>query len=355
MRDHGRVSCKVWASEDFQALSEDGRLLWLYELTSPYSNMAGVYRLTNGILLDDLGWGIERVSKGLGELDQCGFSTRCPRTFWLIIHKYLEWNPIKGPKQHEGLVKVVKTLPRGAAISEACWKAIELYVQDLEPERLLAIRTHLEPKSDHHTLPLALGIPNPIGRVPIPVAVSGAVAGSGIKAGDGPSGASPPPAEAERQNAGQALAAAAFNAYADAFAKRHKTRPDQNAKVRGIFRDLVKRVGDAASIVAAHFVTMDRKTYIDAMHAPGLLIRDCEQIHADWRSKKFPDLNLTEWWTSEKGIRLKGRELKVESVDGDTMTQFTARVFLAAGEGKHLEKVPAPVQGWMNAFRQEAA
>lgn len=346
MRERAFVICGIWASEDFQALGTEARLLAFYQLTSPYSNMAGVYRLTNGMVMDDLKWSSDTLSNGLRELHHRGFSTRCARTSWLIIHNYLKWNLVKGPKQCEGLVKVVRTLPRGAAISEAVWKAITQFVHDLSPEQLLAVKTHLEPKTDANTLPLALTFD----RVPHTPSIQGEGEGEGsekVKAGPPPS-AKPPREEGEKTTA-----ALAFDQYASAFGKRYKTQPLVNAKVRGQFTELVKRVGEAAPHVAAFYVSMDRKVYADSTHSVDLLVRDVEGIHAQWRAKNFPDLSLGDWWKTDQGIKARGKALGVRGEENDTWNMYVARVYLAAGEGDHLTKADPGVRQWMETFRQE--
>jgi hypothetical protein len=351
VREYGRIATAFWSDELIKPLPDEWKLFAAYLLTNAHSTMLGAYRLPNGYASDDLGedkWTFDRVSEGFRVMDGMGFATRCVRTQFVIVHKYLKLNPVKGPKQREGLVKVVRSIPRGTSIGLHVFNAISTYVDGLEPERLLAIKTHLDPKSDTQTIPLALGTP----ALPIAGAVTGAVAGTGEKAGAGPSGSVPPPAGKE---APKTPAAIAFDAYATAFGKRYKTAPIQNAKVRALFKQLVERVGEAASHVAAFFVSMDRDVYVKAMHAVDLLVRDAEGVHAAWRAKSFPDLTLADWWTTTPGVKAKGKSLGVKGVDGDTWNMFVARVFLAAGDGPHLDKVDSGIRHWMEILGQEHA
>lgn len=111
MRDYGKVFCDIWASEDFRSLSEDGRALVLYLLTCQHCTAVGAFRLPDGYAMEDLQWVSERVSKGFVELSRKGFATRDERSKWVVIHKYLEWNPIENPNQAKSVAKLVAQVP----------------------------------------------------------------------------------------------------------------------------------------------------------------------------------------------------------------------------------------------------
>lgn len=111
MRDYGRVHTAFWTSADIQALSDDGRLLALYLLTSQHSTIAGAYRLPDAYVSDDLGWPSERVSNGLHELIRRGFLTRCDASKWLFLRKFLVWNPPEGPNQWKAVRKIAESIP----------------------------------------------------------------------------------------------------------------------------------------------------------------------------------------------------------------------------------------------------
>lgn len=111
MRDYGRVHTAFWTSADIQALSDDGRMLALYLLTSPHSTIAGVFRLPDAYVSDDLGWAFERVSNGLQELTGRGFVTLCRASKWVFLRKFLVWNPPEGPNQWKAVRKIAESIP----------------------------------------------------------------------------------------------------------------------------------------------------------------------------------------------------------------------------------------------------
>lgn len=117
MRDYGKVHSSFWSSQTISALSEDGRMLALYLMTSPHTTITGTFRLPDGYAREDLGWSSQRVAEGFEELFRNGFANRCETTKWVWICKHLEWNPPENPNQRKSAVKVVASIP-----DECCWK-----------------------------------------------------------------------------------------------------------------------------------------------------------------------------------------------------------------------------------------
>lgn len=117
MRDYGKVHTSFWSSSTVSSMSEDGRMLALYLLTSPHSNITGVFRLPDGYAMEDLNWTPERVSKGFLELFRKGFANRCETTKWVWISKHLEWNQPENPNQRKAAKKIALSIP-----DECVWK-----------------------------------------------------------------------------------------------------------------------------------------------------------------------------------------------------------------------------------------
>ncbi|MFY1884157.1 hypothetical protein ACOTCJ_11695 [Achromobacter xylosoxidans] len=117
MRDYGKVHTSFWSSATVSSMSEDGRMLALYLLTSPHSNITGVFRLPDGYAMEDLNWTPERVSKGFAELFRKGFANRCETTKWVWISKHLEWNQPENPNQRKAAKKIAVSIP-----DECGWK-----------------------------------------------------------------------------------------------------------------------------------------------------------------------------------------------------------------------------------------
>ena len=56
MRIYGAVQVCFWANAETQYLSDQGKLLAIYLLTGPHSNMIGCFRLPDGYITEDLRW-----------------------------------------------------------------------------------------------------------------------------------------------------------------------------------------------------------------------------------------------------------------------------------------------------------
>jgi len=117
MRDYGKVHTSFWSSDTIRALSDDGRMLALYLMTSPHTTLTGTFRLPDGYASEDLGWTPARVAKGFGELFANGFANRCETTKWVWIIKHLDWNPPENPNQRKAAAKMAGTIP-----SQCSWK-----------------------------------------------------------------------------------------------------------------------------------------------------------------------------------------------------------------------------------------
>lgn len=118
MRDYGRVYSKFWTSKDIQDLNDDGRLLALYLLSGPHGTIAGVCRLPDGYVCEDLKWSPKRVSKGFFELFRKGFAKRCETTDWVWICRFLTWNTPENPNQWKAARKIAYSVP-----TECSWIA----------------------------------------------------------------------------------------------------------------------------------------------------------------------------------------------------------------------------------------
>ncbi len=116
MRDYGKVHTSFWTSETTRSLSDDGRALALYLLTSAHSTISGVFRLPDGYVCEDMQWTSERVAEGFRNLASKGFANRCETSKWVWIRKFIEWNPPENPNQRKGAIKSAMLAPK-----DCCW------------------------------------------------------------------------------------------------------------------------------------------------------------------------------------------------------------------------------------------
>lgn len=98
-------------------MSEDGRALALYLLTCPHNTIAGICRLPDGYVCDDMQWSVQRVSEGFAELLRNGFANRCETTKWAWVIKHFEWNEPENPNQRKSALKIFNQVP-----SDCVWR-----------------------------------------------------------------------------------------------------------------------------------------------------------------------------------------------------------------------------------------
>lgn len=111
MREYGSVQTQFWSDLALQNLSTHAKLLAVYLLTGPHTNMLGCFRLPIGYVAEDLKWNGEAVYNAFSELDHIKFLIRDPESNWILINNFLDWNPIENPNQGKSLSKLFKRVP----------------------------------------------------------------------------------------------------------------------------------------------------------------------------------------------------------------------------------------------------
>jgi hypothetical protein len=109
---YSKVFVKIWHSKDFRMLSEEGKMLFLYLLTSPHRNMGGLYYLPLPYLCFDVGLDEERVSKAFEELTDKDMALYDYNTQVVLIKKWFCYNPIENENQAKGLNKQLAEIPK---------------------------------------------------------------------------------------------------------------------------------------------------------------------------------------------------------------------------------------------------
>jgi hypothetical protein len=113
---YGRIHINYWTSPDIIGLSPETKLIGAYILTCPHGNMIGCFRLPIAYVVDDLAMGYEAVSEGFRNLCDKGFVTHDSAVSWLLISKFLKWNPIDNPNQGKAAAKQVDAVPRNSSV-----------------------------------------------------------------------------------------------------------------------------------------------------------------------------------------------------------------------------------------------
>lgn len=94
MRDYAKISPKFWTGETGQELAKRGPealVVALYLMTSPHSNMLGIYRLPVLYMSEETGLSPEGATKGLQDCMEAGFCDYDPQTKIVWVIEMARW------------------------------------------------------------------------------------------------------------------------------------------------------------------------------------------------------------------------------------------------------------------------
>lgn len=110
MREYGSVSPMFWIGKTGKQLRGNPELqvLALYLLTSPHSNMIGVYHVPVMYIGHETGLGLEAASKGLQSLSEADFCTYCPDTETVWVHEFAKYQVGEELKETDNRCKAIQ-------------------------------------------------------------------------------------------------------------------------------------------------------------------------------------------------------------------------------------------------------
>jgi len=179
MRDYGKVHTSFWGSKSIRAMSEDARTLAMYLLTCPHGTIAGVFRLPDGYVCEDIQWDADRVDRTLDELFENGFATRCKETKWVFVHKHMEWNPPENPNQIKSAAKVAQQIPDTCSWKSAFFDQFGAYL-GLAKQSKIEKKKPLRNPSETVQVTVKETVSEPI-TITITEAITEAITGTGDK------------------------------------------------------------------------------------------------------------------------------------------------------------------------------
>lgn len=112
MRQYGSIQTKFWSSTDIYHVSDQAKLLALYLLCSPHSNMLGCFRLPIAYVAEDLNWDCETATRAINELANLNFLTYETSCSWVQITNFLKYHPIENPNQGKSIAKLYNEVPK---------------------------------------------------------------------------------------------------------------------------------------------------------------------------------------------------------------------------------------------------
>jgi hypothetical protein len=270
MREYGKIHSSFWTSQDIRALSDDGRTLAAYLLTSPHSNMLGCFRVPVAYVAEDLGWGMERVQEGFGELTSNHFATFNEGSKWVVIHKFLKWNQPENPNVVRAAEKLFDQIPTSSGVKSILAWAVAEFEPRFSAEKLTLCEPFANP---FDSSPKAYRKPEPEPE-PLPEP-------------EPEPQPEPTPLRLAKNPASAPETAGLWDSYSTAYQSRYGAPPVRNAKVNGQLSNLIKRLGsDEAPGVAAWYVASNNRYYVQKRHAVDCLLADAEGLRTEWATRR---------------------------------------------------------------------
>src|SRR3954447_2562963 len=100
--DFAQVRNRFWIDEKVRTWSDDAKLLALYVLTGPHTELEGIFRLPHAYMIDDLRWPSERLGAALAELQDAGFVKYDDDAQVIFVCHALRYHEPQGPKAVTG-------------------------------------------------------------------------------------------------------------------------------------------------------------------------------------------------------------------------------------------------------------
>lgn len=107
-----RIHTKIWHDEKFASLSPTGQRLFLYFLSSPHSNLLGLYILRPEYACGDLKSLPKDFAKDLAEVLGKGLVEYDEVNSVILLPRYLIYNPLTNPNQLKAAIAIIKEMPQ---------------------------------------------------------------------------------------------------------------------------------------------------------------------------------------------------------------------------------------------------
>lgn len=125
MATYRPVDIRIWHDRKFLSCSDDGRMLWLFLLTTTFAkSIPGVIVAGDGAMSEELGWYPSRLGRAFLEIQGRGLAVRREgRLTWLS--NALKYQPVGGENAIVGMGKIWDDIPDGALKLEI-WEALKI-------------------------------------------------------------------------------------------------------------------------------------------------------------------------------------------------------------------------------------
>ncbi|MCP4116489.1 MAG: hypothetical protein GY737_13975 [Desulfobacteraceae bacterium] len=110
-----------------KGLDETSKVLGAYLLSCEHGNSLGCFRCSQAYAADDLGYPIDTVSIGYEKLAKNDFLIFCEKSRFVLIPKYLRWNPFQNKNHAKGTLKLINEIPSSFTLAANLIESMEKY------------------------------------------------------------------------------------------------------------------------------------------------------------------------------------------------------------------------------------
>jgi len=111
MATYRKIDPRIWNDEKFRALSDQGKLAFLFLLTHPHMTSLGAMRGTIPGLASELGWNELRLREALGEAFRKAMVKVDEKACCLALPNFLKYNRPESPNVVKGWIRAYELIP----------------------------------------------------------------------------------------------------------------------------------------------------------------------------------------------------------------------------------------------------
>src|SRR5512139_1010055 len=120
MGRYRKIDTKIWNDDKVRKLSNDGKIFFLYLLTSPHSTAWGAYLLDDLYIQADLKFTPQQIKKCWSEVVREQLANRDEPTRLVCFPNWFRYNVPENQKTAAACVNGILALPKSAALTAFC-------------------------------------------------------------------------------------------------------------------------------------------------------------------------------------------------------------------------------------------
>lgn len=133
-RVFNKIAPTLWRSKSFLDLSGDGRLFYLFCLSSWHQNVCGCFPLPDGYAITDLRWPLEQYLTARAEVVANGLIMFDESTYEILVTKWFKHNLPMNPSHRKAAVTAIANIA-SATLRQAASEGMQLAEQEVKDRK----------------------------------------------------------------------------------------------------------------------------------------------------------------------------------------------------------------------------